>query len=247
MTTNPQANTEDELDTLRRTHDPHYYLSADSALLNYIRMADEIAAALPPGARVLDWGAGQGQMSFLLQRRGLDVTAYDLERARRKTAEPLFPEISIEYGTEPIALPYPDAAFDAALSCGVLEHVPYPAASLAEIARVLRPGGYLFIYNLPQRWSWPELTREALRMGDTHRRRFSMQDVRDLLKATGFHIETARRSNMLPKHLSGLPDSVRSAYQRLASGNIALDRRLSAVPGVNRFAGLLEVIAVRDE
>ncbi|MCW5882587.1 MAG: class I SAM-dependent methyltransferase [Anaerolineae bacterium] len=247
MTTEHEAGAGDELGLLRRTHDPHYYLSADSALRNYIRMADEIAATLWSGARVLDWGAGQGQMSFLLQRRGLEVTAYDLERAQRKTAEPLFPEISIEYGTAPIALPYPDAAFDAALSCGVLEHVPYPAASLAEIARVLRPGGYLFIYNLPQRWSWPELTREALRMGDTHRRRFSMQDVRDLLKATGFHIETTRRSNMLPKHLSGLPDDVRSAYQRLASGNIALDRRLSAVPGVNRFAGLLEVIAVRDE
>lgn len=246
MTNDPGTGANDELELLRRTHDPHYYLSADSALLNYIRMADEIAATLPPGARVLDWGAGQGQMSFLLQRRGLDVTAYDLERAQRKTAEPLFPEIAIEYGTAPIALPYPDAAFDAALSCGVLEHVPYPAASLAELARVLRPDGYLFIYNLPQRWSWPELARETLRMGDTHRRRFTLQDVRDLLKSTGFRIETARRSNMLPKHLSGLPDSVRAAYQQLASGNISLDRRLSAIPGVNRFAGLLEIVAVKD-
>lgn len=245
MTTEHEAGAGDELGLLRRTHDPHYYLSADSALRNYIRMADEIAATLWSGARVLDWGAGQGQMSFLLQRRGLEVTAYDLERAQRKTAEPLFPEISIEYGTAPIALPYPDAAFDAALSCGVLEHVPYPAASLAEIARVLRPGGYLFIYNLPQRWSWPETLRDLLRMGATHRRRFKLGDVRDLLAGAGFDLSLARRTNMLPKHLSGLPPVLREGYGRLAPVNIWLDRRLAATPGVNQVAGLLEIVAVK--
>lgn len=237
---------DDELDLLRQAHGLGDSRATDGGLLNDIRIADEIAAVAPERARILDWGAGQGQMAWLLARRGLDVAAYDVVLAEADAPEPLFPELDIQYGPDPIALPYPDQSFDAALSDGVLEHVPYPAASLAEIARVLQPGGYLFIYKLPQRWSWSERTRETLRLGGTHGRRFSMKDMHNLFKATGFRIKTARRSNLLPQHLPAAPDRVLSGYQRLAEGNIALDRRLSAVPGVNRVAGLLEIIAMRE-
>ena len=234
-----------ELSLLRRTADPRYYLSAESALLNYIRIADEIAHLAPAGGRLLDWGCGQGQMSFLLRRRGLQVTSYDVGPAETVGPSRLYPEITVRWGTDPIALPYADAGFDAVLSCGVLEHVPYPAASLAEIARTLRPGGQFFIYNLPQRWSWPESLRDLLRMGATHRRRFTLGDVQDLLAGAGFDLSLARRTNMLPKHMSGLPTALRDAYGRLAPANLWLDRRLAATPGVNQVAGLLEIVAVK--
>ncbi|MCW5852421.1 MAG: class I SAM-dependent methyltransferase [Anaerolineae bacterium] len=234
-----------ELSLLRRTDDPRYYLSAESALLNYIRIADEIAHLAPSGSHLLDWGCGQGQMSFLLQRRGLQVTSYDVGATESIGPSRLYPEITVRVGTHPIALPYDPASFDAVLSCGVLEHVPYPAASLAEIGRVLRPGGQFFIYNLPQRWSWPETLRDLLRMGATHRRRFTLGDVEDLLQGADFDLRRARRTNMLPKHLSGLPPALREGYGRLAPVNLWLDRRLAATPWLNQIAGLLEIVAVK--
>ena len=42
------------------------------------------------------------------------------------------------------------------LSCGVLEHVQDPDASLDEIRRVLRPGGTFYVTNLPNRYSYTE-------------------------------------------------------------------------------------------
>jgi SAM-dependent methyltransferase len=50
-----------------------------------------------------------------------------------------------------LALPFTDAWFDTVLSTQVLEHVPEPAQMLMEIARVLRPGGYLLL-TTPQTW-----------------------------------------------------------------------------------------------
>lgn len=245
--------TPDELTLLRRTDDPRHYLSAESALHNYIRIADEIAARLkashdaaaPP--RILDWGAGQGQMSFLLARRGLDVASYDVGAAEGEGSTRLFPEVRVRIGAHPFRLPYPDGAFDAVLSCGVLEHVPLPAASLAELNRVTRPGGLLFIYNLPQRHSWPERVREALKMGGTHERRFTVDDARDLLTGAGWRVESERRTNMIPKHLTGLPGRLRGAYGKLAPANLWLDEKLSAIPGLNTIAGLLEFVAVKVE
>ena len=57
---------------------------------------------------------------------------------------------------DPWRLPFDDGAFDAVLSCGVLEHVEDPDASLEEIRRVLVPGGTFYVYKLPNRTSYLE-------------------------------------------------------------------------------------------
>ena len=83
-------------------------------------------------------------------------------------------------------------------------------------------------------------------MGATHARRFTLGDVKDLLRGAGLRLRLARRTNMLPKHFTSLPTGLRAAYGRLAPLNLWLDRRLSAVPGVNQIAGLLEIVAVKE-
>ncbi len=51
---------------------------------------------------------------------------------------------------EAVALPFPDGAFDAALACLVFEHIEGVDAAIAEVGRVLRPGGrFLFFLNHP--------------------------------------------------------------------------------------------------
>jgi hypothetical protein len=67
-----------------------------------------------------------------------------------------------------------------------------------------------------------------------------------MLRDAGFRVEDLRRNNMLPKNLTGLPARVRALYSRFARPAIAFDDGLSRIPGLNRLAGVLEVLARRD-
>jgi len=100
------------------------------------------AAALPDGANVLDVAAGPGNVAVELVRQGAaEVTALDLsfnmlwEGARQGHTG-----ITWVNG-DALALPFPDASFDAVTISFGLRNVPDPEAALAEFARVLRPGG----------------------------------------------------------------------------------------------------------
>jgi 2-polyprenyl-3-methyl-5-hydroxy-6-metoxy-1,4-benzoquinol methylase len=204
------------------------HLDQPVGIWNYVRIANEIAERVPAG-RVLDWGCGLGQMTYLLRRRGFDVVAYDIGDTVSE-----------------------DGAFDAVLSCGVLEHVDEfsgvngnELASLREIHRVLKPGGFFPIYQLPQRHTWQEAITRTLGIGYTHPRRFTEEEIRDMLAATGFHVAGLKRFNMLPKNLTGLPAGVRDFYSSFSDAVMAADRLLSRVPIVNRIAGVLEVLARR--
>lgn len=99
--------------------------------------------------RVLDVGCGGGLLAEELARRGFEVTGIDpapesIETAR-KHASASGLSIDYEVGTGE-ALPFPDGQFDHVTCCDVLEHVDDVDRVIAEVARVLRPGG-LFLYD----------------------------------------------------------------------------------------------------
>jgi SAM-dependent methyltransferase len=228
------------------------HLDQPVGMWNYIRMANEIADVVPP-CRMLDWGCGLGQMSYLLRRRGFDVSAYELGSTIDNDLPdmPLTRVLNVIRATHPTQLPFESGSYDAVLSCGVLEHVDEfsepgnEVRSLEEIHRVLRPGGHFFIYQLPQRYTWQEAI--IRRLGRyTHPRLFDASEIRDMLSAQGFRVRHVRRNNMLPKSLTGLPRSIRSAYSVFARPILAADRVLSRVPGLNQIAGVLEVVATRE-
>jgi SAM-dependent methyltransferase len=217
---------------------------------NYIRIANDIAARVPPG-RLLDWGCGLGQMTYLLRRRGFDVTPFEIGT----TIDNDLPDMPLTRAVQPVradhptTLPFPSASFDAVLSCGVLEHVDEysepgnEARSLDEINRVLRSRGHFPIYQLPQKHTWQEALAGALGVGYVHPRRFVSDEIHTLLDRHGFEVTHLRRFNMLPKNLSGMPASVRSLYSRFARGILAADDLFSRVPVLNRVAGVLEMLA----
>lgn len=128
------------------------------------------------GASVLDVGCGDG---FLLAQVaeaapsaslfGIDVEAEAIDIARD-----LFGAAGIEAQVQQgsaYELPYDDASFDVAVMTEVIEHFDTPGEALAETARVLRPGGHLFV-TTPHRqpdfdwdpeyhaheFTWPELS-----------------------------------------------------------------------------------------
>jgi len=202
-------------------------------------------AADRPGA-ILDWGCGFGQVSSLLLAHGLDVTSMEFDpEVDGVVTRPLerYPEIEATMTPEPVVLPFSDGCFDAVLSMGVLEHVEDPEGSLAELRRVLRRGGRLYVYKLPNRRSYLEL---VARIGGLyyhgaypHDRVYTRSSARALLESARFTVAELRLANMLPLGLTAGPIARRDAsWWRL---NVALAR----VPGLRALATNVEVVAVR--
>src|SRR5436190_13380128 len=161
-----------------------------------------------PG-RVLDWGCGFGQVSDLLWRAGLDVTPFDYrpELDEGVIALERYPHLQARVTPDSRRIPFPDGAFDAVLSCGVLEHVEDPDASLEEIRRVLVPGGTFYVYKLPNGRSYLEaIARRAglyYHGSLEHDRLYDLAAARELLGRHRFRVDEARLTNMLPLTLTG--------------------------------------------
>jgi SAM-dependent methyltransferase len=228
------------------------HLQSPFSIANYQRIADSVARLARPHAgggtggtaRVLDWGAGFGQVSYLMAERGLNVTSYDVGEPGTYPL-PIDTRRHIVRGEHPSALPFDDGTFDVVLSCGVLEHVPAEETSLDEIRRVLRPGGLFIIFNLPQRGGYTEYIVRLFKLGYTHERRYSARGTRAMLARHGIRVRSLRRSNILPHNFRGLPAPARLALSSHAGALLRADLALSAIPGLNRVCGILEVVAVR--
>ena len=105
--------------------------------------------ALPKGLRCVDVGCGNGAFTELLIERcapvevqGIDPSAAQLDFARTRPAGRL---AQFQQG-DAMALPFPDNRFDAAFMALVIFFVPEPAKGIAEMARVVRPGGTVAAY-----------------------------------------------------------------------------------------------------
>jgi SAM-dependent methyltransferase len=108
-----------------------------------------VAAHLPASGRVLDVGCGEGQVARIAAGIGLDVVGIDPAWAQVSVATTRSAgERYVQGGAA--ALPFAVASFDAAIACLVFEHIVDLDHAVAEVARVLRPGGrFLLLLNHP--------------------------------------------------------------------------------------------------
>jgi SAM-dependent methyltransferase len=131
--------------------------------------------------RILDLGCGTGGASLVLHRYG-DPVAFD----RIEGAFALAPDRPYTHrvvGAADQPLPFADASFDAAIALDVLEHLDDDRAGVAELARVVRPGGYLIVFvpALQILWGYNDDYSH-------HRRRYRATQLADVVGSGPFRV-----------------------------------------------------------
>ncbi len=158
-------------------------------------------AQLKPGAIVLEVGCGRGAGAYLIKKKfqpGL-LQAMDLDiQMIRRAPKYLSPEQRVGisfYAGDVIRLPYRNETLDAIFGFGVLHHVPDWQRALAEIARVLKPGGNYFFEELYPSLYQNFITKRIL-LHPT-RNRFLSHHLKQALKASGLELSTSVENKKL--------------------------------------------------
>jgi SAM-dependent methyltransferase len=144
----------------------------------------DVTRHFPATAQLLDIGCGTGWLAqHFSSYTGVDGSPDAVARARALGRNVIERDVD-----EP--LPFDDGAFDGVVMKDLLEHVANPVAVVAEVHRVLRPGGLLFASSPDaQRWVWDDYT---------HRRPFTRKSFRLLFADQGFEVERVGYESVTP-------------------------------------------------
>jgi SAM-dependent methyltransferase len=177
-----------------------------------IRPSRLSALGLEPGAVVLDAGAGFGRHAFELARRGARVVALDFAADEVSGTRDTFTAM-VEHGEIPgervlgvlrgdaTRLPFATASFDAVITSEVLEHIPDDSGALAELTRILRPGG-VFAATVPTwlpekiNWMLSDEYHAPAAVGG-HVRIYSATELRAKMRAAGLQLAGSHHAHAL--------------------------------------------------
>ena len=155
-----------------------------------------------PGTKVIDVGCGAGRHTFEAYRRGADVVGFDQSVSDLNDVDEILQAMKDE-GEAPASataetvkgdaldLPYADGTFDCVIASEILEHVPEDDRAIAELVRVLKPGGSLAITVprwLPEKVCWI-LSDEYHANEGGHIRIYKADALRDKVLAHGLRLD----------------------------------------------------------
>jgi len=162
------------------------------------------------GSRVLDMGCGGGRHAYEAWRRGATVVALDRDQQELKSVHYVVHEM-LDAGELPhgrcggptrgdeLALPFPTDTFDGIITSEVLEHVWADTVAIAELVRVLRPGGRMAV-TVPTRWpervSWA-LNHEYHDQPGGHIRIYRQHELEQKLEAAGLYLRGSHHAHAL--------------------------------------------------
>lgn len=211
----------DEYRVMFETEDNYWWYRGLRTLVHSV-----LARYAPRGVAILDAGCGTGANLQMMQSYGraigIDLSAQAIEfcRARGIPNDRAFQASLTD-------LPFCHDLFDLVLSFDVICNIPDDAQALAEIARVLRPGGRLITQLPAYQWLW---STHDVAVG--HQRRYSARELRAKVSAAGLAIERMTHTNALFLPLSAANRLFRRGG--LANGSVHSDLT-TPVPGwINR-------------
>ena len=161
-----------------------------------------------PGDRVLDMGCGGGRHAFELYRRGAQVVALDLDAAELKDVAGMFaalePEVPEGATAQAVrgsaySLPFADDSFDKIIAAEILEHLPEDSVAMAELTRVLKPGGSIAVTVprwLPEKVCWA-LSDDYHANEGGHIRIYTGTILRQRLEAAGLSFRGSHHAHAL--------------------------------------------------
>jgi len=173
--------------------------------------------------KLLDVGCGAGFLSNYMASNGLQVTGVDMSESSLKTAQHFDKTKTARYiFADAHSLPFNESEFDVVCAMDFLEHVERPELVVAQVSRVLKPGGVFFFYTFNRNW----ISRLVVIKG-----------VEWFVKNTPPHLhvyemfvkpkemlDACRKNALLPGELQGMrPVISRAFFKMLRTGSVPPD------------------------
>ncbi len=206
--TSPRIATTKEISDMDQKYEREFIKGFDPARAEhlYLRRVGLVRKYLSRGA-ILDVGAGPGTFLYFLkaagnyQLHGTEVSQACVACAKNGLG------VLLDQGILE-AIRYPDASFDGVVLLHVFEHLPDPVVTLREIARILKPGGFVFIavpndsllgrkgylryalqkfVGMRKKLMYPDYVKE----GNWHLSHFTPSVLRKTLEVAGFSVKEA--------------------------------------------------------
>jgi ubiquinone/menaquinone biosynthesis C-methylase UbiE len=161
------------------------------------QLAARIAAMVPAAGSVLEVAPGPGFLSIELAKRGLQVRAVDISKTfveiARKNAAAEGAKARFQLGNA-AALPVDDASVDFVVCRAAFKNFSEPVKAMAEMRRVLRPGGTALLIDMRRDVSIAEIQRYVDGLGVSRLNRwFMMLSFRGMLIKRAYPLEEIRR------------------------------------------------------
>jgi len=188
------------------------YDAMDHSAVNRVFVADFLAV-WPGELPILDVGTGTAQIPIALcqaatQARvvAVDLAEHMLRIGRQNVAQAGYADRIELRLCDAKGLPFPNAAFGAVISNSIIHHIPEPSAVLAEMVRVLRPGGVLFVRDLLRPDDEATLQRlvetyagdanahQRQMLGDSLHAALTLAEVRERVAALGVRADAVRQT-----------------------------------------------------
>ena len=209
--------------------------------LRYKKHAKEVCKLIPKNGKILDMGCGMGHFDLMLreERSDIDITGIDLREWSNWWDK--YCEAGIEFVVgDALHTSFKDGEFDVVVSSGLFEHVD-AAEFFREVWRLLKPGGYNIILNVPSKYGLGENLSYMLgvaKHGTGMEKRYTKKMLKGIISSNSFDVVSLHQEGFVPAQFGVFGKGVESFMNKFAKPLIKIDGVLSFLPLSQSFIAI---------